>query len=408
MLQGETFFILGLPKHDGPYESTNYTIAKMLAEHNTVYYIDNPYTWKDFATEKNSPQVLKRKKLGLFKKASLGLLSTENPNLHIVVTPLLPSLNFVPEGLVYRNLLNWAETIIRNRIKQIIQAKNIQEYIYINSFNFHYPKVAKGLQPKQTIYYCVDPLVRPFDVKHGLISQQYLIETSDIVLCTSKKLYQDIKPQNDRTYFVPNAADITHSSKALLASTQPNEAVMKIAAPRIGYFGNIERRIDFDMLQQVTQALPQYHFIFVGPVEAEFIPSWFHEQANIHLLGRMPYSEMPGVLKAFDVALLPFKKDEVSATIFPLKLFEYLGAGKPTVAINFNDDLLAFTGNSVPFCSTAQELTKQIQDAYEQRADEQKIQERVAIAQGNTWQQRLELIEKIIVNNIETLPDYAY
>lgn len=407
MLKGETFFILSLPKHDGPYESTNYTIAKMLAEHNTVYYIDNPYTWKDFATEKKSPQVQKRTKLGLFKKASLGLLPTENPNLQIVVTPLLPSLNFVPEGLVYRNLLNWAETIIRNRIKQIIKAKNIQEYIYINSFNFHYPKVANGLQPKQTIYYCVDPLVRPFDVKHGLISQQYLIETSDIVLCTSRKLYQDIKLQNNRTYFVPNAADITHSSKALLPGTQPNIEVMNIAAPRIGYFGNIERRMDFDILREVTQQLPSYQFIFVGPIEAEFVPNWFRNQPNIHLLGRMPYSDLPGVLKAFDVALLPFKKDEVSATIFPLKLFEYLGAGKPTVAMDFNSDLVAFTGQSVAYCSSAAELKQQIELAYAQRADEHKIQERVAIAQGNTWQQRLELIEKIILNNIETLPNYA-
>lgn len=407
MLKGETFFILGLPKHDGPYESTNYTIAKMLAQNNTVYYIDNPYTWKDFATEKNTPQVQKRKKLGLFKKSSLGLLPTDIPTLHIVVTPLLPSLNFVPEGLVYRNLLNWAESIIRNRIKQIIQAKSIPDYIYINSFNFHYPTVAKGLNPKQTIYYCVDPLVRPFDVKHGLKSQQYLIDTSDIVLCTSKKLYEVIKPQNERTYFVPNAADITHSSKALLEATEPNAAVMNVAAPRIGYFGNIERRIDFEMLQEVANALPHYQFIFVGPLEPEFVPDWFTTQANIHLLGRMPYSELPGVLKAFDVALLPFKRDEVSATIFPLKLFEYLGAGKPTVSINFNDDLQAFTGQSVPFCSTADELVQQIQLAYEHRTDEQKIQERVAIAQGNTWQERLALIEKIIVNNIETIPDYA-
>jgi glycosyltransferase involved in cell wall biosynthesis len=53
---------------------------------------------------------------------------------------------------------------------------------------------------------------------------------------------------------------------------------------------------------------------------------------NVHLLGRRPYSALPGYCKAFDVALLPFVKNELTEYANPLKLREYLAAGLPVVS----------------------------------------------------------------------------
>src|SRR6185437_15452296 len=123
--------------------------------------------------------------------------------------------------------------------------------------------------------------------------------------------------------------------------------------PIVGYFGAIERRLDYDLLNQVTSTNKNISFVFSGPVSREFVPSWFYERSNIHMTGPIPYEEMPQILKGFDVAIIPFKKDEFSATIFPLKLFEYMGAGKPVIATDFNPDLKAFTSSTVAYCEDA-------------------------------------------------------
>ena len=54
--------------------------------------------------------------------------------------------------------------------------------------------------------------------------------------------------------------------------------------------------------------------------------------ANVHFLGRKPYAALPGYCKAFDVALLPFVKNELTENANPLKLREYLAAGLPVVS----------------------------------------------------------------------------
>ena len=72
---------------------------------------------------------------------------------------------------------------------------------------------------------------------------------------------------------------------------------------------------------------------------------------------------MPAVLKGFDVAIIPFKKDEVSSAIFPLKLFEYMGSGRPVVSTDFNSDLKDFTGDTVPYCKDAAAFSAAIEIA---------------------------------------------
>jgi teichuronic acid biosynthesis glycosyltransferase TuaH len=297
-------------------------------------------------------------------------------------------------------LLQRAENIIVQRIKKVIKQQQIQEYIFINSFNFHYPNIGVLLKPTLSIYYCVDPLIRAYDQKHGLVSQEIIIHQSQVVICTSKQLFVQISQQHPNTYFVPNAADITISSQALKNATPIWEKLLSIPTPIIGYFGNIERRIDYALLQQVVALHADKSFVFVGPQEKEFIPDWFFNTPNIYCTGAVPYTQMPQAVKGFAVALLPFKKDAVSNTIFPLKLFEYLGAGKPVVATNFNEDLEEFTSNTVAYCATPNEFANAITIALQQTNNEHLIQERTQVATNNTWQQRIVQIENIIQQHL--------
>lgn len=392
MLSNTNVFILGISKFDAPIESTSYTVAKYLARNNKVFYIDYPYTWKDYFLRRDA--AFKKRQL-MFSSASDGIINTEHENLKIIIVPPLLSINFLAEGAIYRKLLGINETRIANRVKQVIRKFSIQKYIFINSFNFHYPNVIKHLNASLYVYHCVDPLIVNHDVKHGVISEAMIVQSCDFVICTSKQLFKEKRAANPHTYFVPNAADVHHSSKARNISLPIHKSLLNIKKPIVGYFGNIERRINFELLMAVVQRLPEVNFVFAGPIDNQWISKDFHLLPNVHFIGHVPYAEMPTVLKGFDVAIIPFKKDEVSQTIFPLKLFEYLGTGKPVIATDFNLDLREFTLDTIPYCSSTDEFTSEIKNALSNDTPARQA-ERVAIAEENSWEKRLTEISQLL------------
>lgn len=396
-IRDQYIFILGTAKFDGPYESTSYTIARQLAKENYVFYLDSPFTWRDYFQRRNSEELKRRKPH--FSPWTSGIIDTDIDRLKVVIAPLMLSINFLPEGKVYRKLVRINDRLIAGRIRRILKQHKVKDFIYINSFNFHYPNVSELVDPALTVYHCVDPMIIPYDMKHGIVSEEQLVRESDLVVCTSRQLYEEKKRQNEQTYFVPNAADISHSSKALRNDLEVHECLRGLKKPVIGYFGNIERRFDFDLLKEVIEANSDKSFVFAGPVSAEFIPEWFYNTPNVHLPGRLPYGDMPSLFKGFDVALIPFKKDDVSRTIFPLKLFEYLGAGKPVVSTRFNPDLEEFTRGMVAFCDGAASFSQAIDDAL-QRNDAQQVEQRVAVAGENTWEKRVEELSRLMAQNM--------
>lgn len=396
-LKGREIIIFGLPRFDSEIESTNFTMAKILARENKVYYIENPFTLKDYFRFRHGKQHENRK--GYYAPWSTAIKDTEIANLKVVVPPVLLSINFLPEGFLFRSLLKVNEFLLKWKLKTLIKSRNIKDFVFINSFNFHYPNVIRGFAPVVKVYHCLDPLILPFDSRHGIISEEILVRDSDVVLCSARQLYLEKKIQNPSTYFVPNAADITHSSKALDADLKVKELIANIAKPIVGYFGAIERRIDYVLLEKVIAGNQDKQFVFVGPVFKEYIPESLGRFANVHFTGPVPYEALPSVIKGFDVALIPFKKDEVSRTIFPLKLFEYLGAGKPVVAIDFNPDLKEFTGNAVRYCADAAEFSAAINEVLVTDSAAKK-EERVAIATENTWDRRIDQMAEIIASHI--------
>lgn len=387
-------FIFGYGRFDQQFESVSFILAREFAKNNNkVFYIDYPFTTKDALRAKNTDGYKLREKA--FQGVNNGIIETMIPNLKILVVPPLWSLHFLPEGKLYRRLLSRNEKMIAKAINRIVATEKTDDYIYINSWVFHYPEVSKYIKPSLRIYHCIDPLVMDYDVKHGIVSEQRLIANSDMIICTSKKLQDEKKKFHPNTYFVSNAADIKHSILATDKHLAEHPIMLQFQKPIIGFFGSIEKRIDYVMMKEVAQKNPDKSFVFAGPVSKEWVPDWFTALPNVHFVGRIPYEEMPSVLKAFDVAIIPFRKYEDSATVFPMKLFEYLGGGKPVVATDFNPDLKNFTDDLVSYCGDAQEFSDAINQALCNDSETLK-QQRIKLASNHTWESRAAAIEGLI------------
>lgn len=326
------------------------------------------------------------------------VIDTGNPDLKVVIPPVLLSLHFLPEGFLYRALLSLNESLIRLRIRRILRKFGVVDYIFINAFNFHYPTVARKLSPRLKVYYCLDPVTGNFDGKHGVKSEAMLVRDSDLVICSSRSLYESKLRINPNSYLVPNAADILHSSKALRPETPVSESLAGIPRPVIGYFGSIEHRFDFRLMYNVASAHPEWSFVLAGPVFAEDLEG-LDKLGNVHFIGRVPYSAMPSVIKGFDVAVIPFRREEGSAAVFPLKLFEYLGAGKPVVATDFNPDLEEYTEGVVAYCVDAKSFGEAISREMENDSPE-RIAARTRLAALHTWEERVESISSLLLGEI--------
>ncbi|MFB5944693.1 glycosyltransferase [Albibacterium profundi] len=397
-LKDHIIFILGITKFDADIESTSFTTAKYLARENDVYYIDYPYTLKDYVKEKKTDQY--RKRQSSFFSLTHSLMGTDIERLKILVLPPVFPINFLKENRLYRLLLFINQDIIINRIKAVIKKQKISNYIFINSFNFHYPDIGSRLKPKLSVYHCVDPIVIDYDKRHGVKSEAIILKSSDLVVCTSKQLYIEKTSTNPNTYFIPNAADIEHCSRTLDVNLPVFSKIVDIPKPIVGYFGNIERRIDFSLLHKTAVRNSDISFVFAGPVNWNYVPVEFWKLDNVHFIGKVAYKELPSVLKGFEVATIPFKKDEVSSTIFPLKLFEYLGAGKPVVSTDFNEDLKDYTDDSVIYCQDAEGFHEGIHYALTLNGKGD-INKRLQTAANNTWEKRLAEFSALIAQYYE-------
>lgn len=401
ILKNQVIVFLGNTRIDSHIKATSLFIARNLAKENKVFFIDYPFTLKDyFKYKSNNDDQLKerREKFSLF---SDGIIDTDLPNFKIVITPPVLPINFLPEGPIFRSILKINEAIISTRLKKIFRKEGIKKFIYVNSFNFHYPNIADNIKPELTVYHCVDPMIVPYDMKHGITSENKLVKNSDLVICTSKALYDEKIILNQNTYFVPNATD--SSLIKLIADPHliPHQKLKGLSGPIIGYLGTIERRINYDLVMEVAAANPDKTFVFAGPVEGNYLPPAMLTIPNIHIIGPVPYTEVPQIIKGFDIAIIPFKKDDVSRTIFPIKLFEYLSAGKPVIVTDFNNDLRDFTGDCVAYCSDAASFSKAINETLKNDSTA-KIVERQALAKENTWENRSDKMSEIIASHLQT------
>jgi glycosyltransferase involved in cell wall biosynthesis len=192
--------------------------------------------------------------------------------------------------------------------------------------------VAGALGERLLVYHCVDEFSRftGVDATALVALEAELAARADLVLVSSEPLYESKRRLNPNTHVVRHGVEVEHFGRALAPETAIPADLPRGDGPVVGFFGALADWVDFELVRDLARARPGFTFALVGAVECDV--SAIDGLSNVHRLGWRSYGELPGYCKGFDVAILPFRSNELTYAANPLKLREYLAAGLPVVS----------------------------------------------------------------------------
>jgi teichuronic acid biosynthesis glycosyltransferase TuaH len=164
--------------------------------------------------------------------------------------------------------------------------------------------------------------------RHRLMTnEQSLMEHSQAVVVCSPDLART-RGETRPVELIPNGVDLD-----LFRATRPRPADLP-PAPVALYVGTLHTwRIDVALVLDLARARPDVQVVLVGP---DALPTEITEQlegvANIHILGARPYDQIPSYLQHADIIIIPHLVNPFTESLDPIKAYECLAAGRPTVA----------------------------------------------------------------------------
>ena len=194
----------------------------------------------------------------------------------------------------------------------------------------------RHLRPRAVVYDCMDELSAFAGAPASMRDrEQELLKRADVVFTGGQTLFESKRHSHPNVFAFPSSVDVDHFGRARVSQPDPDDQ-RHIPHPRLGFFGVVDERMDLELLREVAAARRDWHLVIVGPV-VKIDPSCLPAAANLHYLGPKQYDELPSYLAGWDVALLPFARNDATRYISPTKTPEYLAAGKPVVSTSIRD-----------------------------------------------------------------------
>jgi UDP-galactopyranose mutase len=170
-----------------------------------------------------------------------------------------------------------------------------------------------------------------------------------------------------RACLFPHAADVEHFARARQMQQDPTDQA-PIPFPRVGFWGTMNDRIDFALLDAVAARLPEVHFVMVGRLERS-CRERMSPRGNIHWLGDRPYADLPLYASGWDAAILPYARNEATAFLSPPQIPEFLAAGRPIVSTGLRDVIQPYGASGlVRVADTAEGFASAIEAARQGRS----------------------------------------
>ncbi|MFW6083881.1 MAG: glycosyltransferase [Gemmatimonadota bacterium] len=306
----ESVGILFLPdRRWGEHRKTAANLAPRLARSFPLVWVTPAHHWRDIGARRRSGRpVFRRPEDG-------GGLTVYEPPAHL---PMTYRPGIAARFLRSRRLARARAELVR------LGARRIVLYVWR-------PKYADALDLVEhdvSIYHVVDEYSFSSDDPPTPPDERRLIGEADRLIVHSPALI-DKKGRPD-TDFVPNGVDYASFAEPC---AEPAD-LAEIGRPRIGYCGYVKHQMDWELLETLVRRHADWHWVIVGKLRHRELAGRVEalgRRPNVHFLGEKSTEELARYPQHFDVCVMPYVRDGYTKYIYPLKLHEYLAAGRPTV-----------------------------------------------------------------------------
>lgn len=255
-------------------------------------------------------------------------------------------------------------------------------------------ELARKIPDSRLIYDCMDHHDGFCNTGEGIAALELkLLKDADAVVTSSQGLRDFAAAHNSNVSLIRNAAEYD------FFAAKPMEVFRDDRGRRVvGYYGAIAEWLDVELLAETARHFPDCLVLLVGADECG-ARQYLADLPNVMFTGEVKYSELPYYLYGMDVCLLPFRVLPLTLATNPVKVYEYLSAGKPVVAVKLPE--LAQFGGLVVTAERHDEFISCLKDVLAVTDDKAQNLARRAFASANTWDHRVEALAQVVA----TLPE---
>jgi glycosyltransferase involved in cell wall biosynthesis len=222
------------------------------------------------------------------------------------------------------------------------------------------------------------------------------VKKADIVVTTADDLLEKLRPDRPDTILLPNGVCIDDWRSTGQSHIMEDMVAARKASVVVGYFGSIAEWFDWKMWEYAAKTKPDWSFVLIGPPydgDVRKINDRINHYPNMYYLGAKPYKNLANYLLHFDIATIPFILNQITHSCSPIKLFEYMAAGKPIVASPMRE-ILKY--QSILSADSPEAFVNQLDKALLLKEDPEYCNILKKEAEENTWRSRAEVLRKAI------------
>lgn len=303
--------------YDAPPTSKHH-VMHLLAQTNNVLWVNYHASRTPSANLADASWMLKK-----IRKVFAGP-QRPRPRLTVLTPLVLP----LPSSSLARSLNSMLLVRQVRKVLLTLEAAPVQVWSFT-------PDIAYALGhfgEERVVYYCVDDFANfsGYDTTQVLEDERQLCQRADLVVTTSCALQESKKHLNPNTIMVAHGVDFDHFSRAVTQRMPAPPELDDIPKPRIGFFGLIRDWVDLDLIAEVARRQRGWQFVFIGDSAVDLTP--YANVHNMHFVGAKPYNDLPAWCRHMQAGLIPFRINDLTRAVNPIKMREYLAAGLAVIS----------------------------------------------------------------------------
>lgn len=263
------------------------------------------------------------------------------------------------------------------------------------ALTYNFDQVKSFPTPARTVYDWIDDLaVFPYDRGFLEANHRQALAEATLVISVARRLHEQALAARRDALYLPNGVDYEHFAAAarLPLADAAIAALTRARKPVAGYYGALAEWFDYELLDAVAERRPDWNFLLIGPMldeSARRRGRSLLKRANVYWIGARRYEQLPDYLRLFDVALIPFVINDITRATSPLKLYEYLAAGKPIITTPMPE---CESFSVVGVVSDAKAMSEALDRGKARGADEAYRARCRELARGHSWTHRVQTV----------------